>query len=179
VALAYAMAADAPPAESLVRDLNKRFPLDTQIQTLWLPPIRAHLMLNRNDPKRAMSELPAPSQLEFGLIQFANSLSCLFPAYMRAQVYLASGHGQQSAAEFQKILEHKGIVGNCTTGALAHLGFARANALQARTLQGGDADAARVRALGAYKDFFALWEDADPDIAILLQVKAEYAKLQR
>jgi hypothetical protein len=90
---------------------------------------------------------------------------------------LASGQGQQSAAKFQKILEHRGIVGNCFTGAPAHLGLARANAMQARTLQGADAEAARVRALAAYKDFLALWKDADPDIPILKRAKAEYAKL--
>jgi hypothetical protein len=90
---------------------------------------------------------------------------------------LASGQGQQSAAEFQKTLEHRGIVGNCFTGALAHLGLARPNVMQARTLQGADAEAARVRALAAYKDFLALWKDADPDISILKRAKAEYAKL--
>jgi len=87
-------------------------------------------------------------------------------------------HGKESAAEFQKILDHSGIVWNCWTGALAHLGVARANALQSRTLQGADADAARVRALAAYKEFLTLWKDADPDIPILKQAKAEYAKLQ-
>jgi hypothetical protein len=83
-----------------------------------------------------------------------------------------------AAAEFQKIIDHSGIVWNCWTGALAHLGVARANALQSRMSQGADADAARVRALAAYKDFLTLWKDADPDIPILKQAKAEYAKLQ-
>src|SRR5208337_1733554 len=90
----------------------------------------------------------------------------------------AAGQGKEAAAEFQKILDHSGIVWNCWTGALAHLGVARANALQSRTSQGADADAARVRALAAYKDFLALWKDADPDIPILKQAKTEYAKLQ-
>jgi eukaryotic-like serine/threonine-protein kinase len=81
-------------------------------------------------------------------------------------------------SEFQKILDHSGIVWNCWTGALAHLGLARANALQLKASQGADADAARVRVLAAYKDFFALWKDADPDIPILKEAKAEYAKLQ-
>ncbi len=176
-ALAFAMVGDRPRTESLVQNLNKRFPLDTQMQTLWLPAIRAQLALSRNSPARALNQLPAPSQLEFGLIQFANSVSCLFPIYLRGEAYLASGQGQQSAAEFQKILEHRGIVGNCFTGALAHVGLARANVIQARTLQGADANAARVRALGAYKDFFTLWKDADPDVPILKQAKAEYTKL--
>ena len=94
------------------------------------------------------------------------------------EAYLAAGQGSAAAAEFQKILDHSGIVWNCWTGALAHLGVARANALQSRTSQGADADAARVRALAAYKDFLTLWKDADPDIPILKQAKAEYAKLQ-
>ena len=91
---------------------------------------------------------------------------------------LAAGQGKEAAAEFQKILDHSGIVWNCWTGALAHLGVARAHALEMRTLQGPDADAARVRALAAYKDFLTLWKDADPDIPILKQAEAEYAKLQ-
>ena len=91
---------------------------------------------------------------------------------------MAAGQGSAAAAEFQKILDHSGIVWNCWTGALAHLGVARANALESRTSQGADADAARVRALAAYKDFLTLWKDADPDIPILKQAKAECAKLQ-
>jgi hypothetical protein len=86
--------------------------------------------------------------------------------------------GNAASAEFQKVIDHSGMVWNCWAGALAHLGVARANALQARTSQGADADAARVRALAAYKDFFALWKDADPDIPILKEAKAENAKLQ-
>ena len=97
---------------------------------------------------------------------------------MRGKAYLAAGQGNAAAAEFQKILDHSGIVGNCWTGALAHLGVARAKALQAKTARGPDASAARVRALAAYKDFLTLWKDADPDIPILEEAKAEYAKLQ-
>jgi hypothetical protein len=91
---------------------------------------------------------------------------------------LAAGQGSAAAAEFQKIIDHGGIVWNCWTGALAHVGVARANALTAKTLQGADVDAARVRALAAYKDFLTIWKDADPDIPILKQAKAECAKLQ-
>lgn len=176
-ALAFAMAGDGPKAESLVHELNQRFPLDTQIQSVWLTTIRAQLALSRNHPGAALKELPPPSQLDFGLIQFANSISCLYPIYVRGQAYLASGQSQAAAAEFQKIVDHKGIVGNCWTGALAHLGLARASALQARTVQGADSDAARVRALASYKDFLTLWKDADPNIPILRQAKAEFAKL--
>jgi hypothetical protein len=80
-----------------------------------------------------------------------NNLSCLYPTFLRGEAYLASGQGNSAAAEFQKILDHSGIVWNCWTGALAHLGLARANALQAKTSQGADADAARVRALAAFE----------------------------
>ncbi len=97
---------------------------------------------------------------------------------MRGQAYLAAGQGAAAAAEFQKIIDHSGIVWNCWTGAMAHLGVARGNAMQASTSQGPDADPARVRALAAYKDFLALWKDADPDIPILKEARAEYAKLQ-
>ena len=92
---------------------------------------------------------------------------------------MAVGQGSAAAAEFQKILDHSGIVWNCWTGALAHLGVARANALQSRTSQGADADAARVRARVAYEDFLTLWKDADPDIPLLKEAKAEYAKLSQ
>jgi len=178
-ALAYAMAVDTAQAGSLAQDLNKRYPLDTQMQSLWLPAIQAQLALNRKDAAEAINTLqPALPPIEYGQILFVTNLSCLYPTYVRGEAYLAAGQGTQAAAEFQKILDHSGIVWNCWTGALAHLGVARANALQAKTSQGADADAARVRALAAYKDFLDLWKDADPDIPILKQVKAEYAKLQ-
>jgi hypothetical protein len=113
-----------------------------------------------------------------GQIGFVTNISCLYHVYIRGQAYLAAGQGNAAVAEFQEILDHNGIVWNCWTGALAHLGVARANAVQSRASQGADADAARVRALTAYKDFLALWKDADPDIPILKEAKAEYATLQ-
>ncbi len=178
-ALAYAMAGDTSRAESIAQDLNKRYPLDTQVQSLWLPAIRAQVALNRKNSTEALNQLQAASDpLELGQIAFVANLSCLYPAYVRSEAYLAAGRGSAAAAEFQKILDHNGIVWNCWTGALAHLGLARARALQSKTSQGADADAARVRALAAYKDFLALWKDADPDIPILKAAKAEYAKLQ-
>jgi eukaryotic-like serine/threonine-protein kinase len=177
-ALAFAMAGDAARAESLAQDLNKRFPLDTQMQSLWLPAVSAQLALNRKNPSDAIRDLQPALSIEFGTIRFVNNVSCLYPTYIRGEAYLAAGKGKEANIEFQKILDHSGIVWNCWTRALAHLGVARANALQAKTSQGADADAARVRALAAYKDFLALWKDADPDIPILKQAKAEYAKLQ-
>jgi serine/threonine protein kinase/tetratricopeptide (TPR) repeat protein len=177
-ALALALAGDTARAEPLARELGERFPLDTQIQSLWLPEIQAQLALDKKNPASALNALQATTPIELGLIQFLNNISCLYHGYVRGEAYLAAGQGAAAAAEFQKILDHSGIVWNCWTGALAHLGVARANALQTRSSQGPDADAARVRALAAYKDFLALWKDADPDIPILKEAKAEYAKLQ-
>jgi hypothetical protein len=172
------MAGDTARAESLALDLGKRFPLDTQMQSLWLPAIQAQLALDRKNPSAALNGLQAAAPIELGQIIFVNNMSCLYPVYVRGEAYLSAGQGSAAAAEFQKILDHSGIVWNCWTAALVHLGVARANALQAKTLQGADADAARVRALAAYKDFLTLWKDADPDISILQQAKAEYAKLK-
>jgi tetratricopeptide (TPR) repeat protein/predicted Ser/Thr protein kinase len=172
-ALAYAMAGEGTRAESLAQDLNKRYPLDTLLHTLWLPAIEAQLALNREDATSALNALQsAVPPTEYG------GVSCLYHTYIRGEAYLAAEQGKEANIEFQKIIDHSGIVWNCWTGALAHLGVARANALQAKTSQGADADSARVRALTAYKDFLTLWKDADPDIPILKQAKAEYAKLQ-
>jgi eukaryotic-like serine/threonine-protein kinase len=177
-ALAFAMAGKTARAESLAQDLAKRFPLDTQMQSLWLPAVRAQLALDRKDPASALNALRDSSPMELASIQFLNNLSCLHTVYVRGEAYLAAEKGDAAAAEFQRILDHNGIVWNCWTGALARLGVARAKALQGRTSEGADADAARVRALAAYKEFLTLWKDADPDIPILKQAKAEYAKLQ-
>ncbi|MGA2648759.1 MAG: hypothetical protein ABSF15_29090, partial [Candidatus Sulfotelmatobacter sp.] len=178
-ALAFAIAGDTARAESLAQDLGKRFPRDTQMQSLWLPAIQAQLALDRKNPASAVTVLQAAaSSIELGGITFVNNISCLYPTYVRGEAYLSAGQGTAAAAEFQKIIDHSGIVGNCWTGALARLGVARANALQAKNSQGADADLARSRALAAYKDFLTLWKDADPDIPILKEAKAEYAKLQ-
>jgi tetratricopeptide (TPR) repeat protein len=179
-ALAFAMAGDTARAESLAQDLDKRFPLGTQMQSLWLPAIRAQLSLDRKNPPaalNALNALQASSISELGNIPFVNNISCLYPTYVRGEAYLAAGQGTAAAAEFQKILDHGGIVWNCWTGALAHLGVARANALQSRAAQGDVGGAARVRALAAYRDFLTLWNDADPGIPILKEAKTEYAKL--
>ena len=173
------MAGEASRAESLARDLNQRFPLDTQMHSLWLPAIRAQLALNRKNPTDALTALQAAvAPIELGQILFVANLSCLYPTYVRGEAYLAAGQGNAAAAEFQQILDHSGIVWNCWTGALAHLGVARANALQAKNSQGADADAAHAEALAAYEDFLTLWKVADPDIPIYKQAKAEYAKLK-
>jgi len=162
---------DVARAETLAQDLAKRFPLDTQMQSLWLPAIRAQLALDRRNPAAAVALLPLgtrAARIEVGAIPFLSNVSCLPSPYLRGQAYLAAGQGHSAAVEFQKILDHKGIVWNCTTGALAHLGLARALALA------GD----KERAHAAYRDFLALWKDADSDIPILKEAKTEYAKLQ-
>jgi predicted Zn-dependent protease/predicted Ser/Thr protein kinase len=177
-ALAFALAGDAAHAESLAQDLGKRYPLDTQVQGLWLSAIRSQVALNQRNPASALTALKAATPIEFGEIAFVMNFSCLYPTYIRGGAYLAAGQGKEAAAEFQKVIDHSGMVWNCWTGALAHLGVARANALEAKNSSGADADAARVRALAAYKDFLTLWKDADSDIPILKQARAEYAKLQ-
>ncbi len=177
-AFAFAMAGDTARAESLAQDLGKRFPLDTQMQSLWLPAIQAQVALDKRNPALALNALQAASAIELGQIPFDISMSCLYPVYVRGQAYLAAGQASAAAGEFQKIIDHSGIVWNCWTGALAHLGVARANALQSRMAKGAEADAARVRALAAYKDFLALWKDADADLPVLKEANAELGKLQ-
>ena len=154
-ALAYAMAGDTARAESMAQDLNKRFPLDTQVQFLWLSAIHAQAALIRKNPTVALDSLQAAIPVELGQIKFVDNISCLYPTYIRGKAYLAAGQGQPAAAEFQKVIDHSGIVWNCWTGALAHLRVARANA-----------DATRTRAIAACKEFLAIWKDADPDIPI-------------
>jgi predicted Zn-dependent protease len=168
-ALAFAMAGDTAPAGALAQDLNAHFPANTQMQSLWLPAIRAQLALKRGKPAEALNDLrEATGPIEWGAIAFSQNISCLFPTYFRGEAYLASGDGAAAAGEFQKILDHGGMVWNCWTGALARLGLARAYALSK--------DPAKAKT--AYQDFLALWEDADPDVPILKQAKAEYSKLR-
>jgi serine/threonine protein kinase/tetratricopeptide (TPR) repeat protein len=178
-ALAYAMLRQTARAESLAQEVNRQRPFDTQVQLLWLPTVRAQVALARRSPTEALNDLQVvAAPIEFGNIAFVNNLSCLYPTYIHGDAFLAAGQGSAAAAEFQKILDHSGIVWNCWTGALAYLGKARANALESRAAQGAKADAARVRALAAYKDFLTLWKDADPEIPILREAKVEYAELQ-
>jgi DNA-binding winged helix-turn-helix (wHTH) protein/tetratricopeptide (TPR) repeat protein len=180
-ALAFALAGDTERAESLARNAGKRHPLDTQTQSLWLPAIQAQLELNHKDSASALKTLqPALPPVEFGVITFSANASgsCLYPTYIRAEAYLAAEQPQAAAAEFQKIIDRNGIIWNCWTGALAQLGLARANVLETRTSKGAESDAARVRALTVYKQFLALWKDADSRIPVLKQAKAEYAQLQ-
>ena len=177
-ALALAMANDSARAQVLTQNLKTRYPLHTLVQSRWLPTIESELALGKGKPAEAIELLKTAAPTELGSGGYASSNSCMYPVYIRGQAYLAQSDGRAAAGEFQKILEHNGVVWNCPTGALARLGLARANALQSRTAQGVSADAARSRALTAYQDFFGLWTGADRDIPVLKQAKAEYAKLQ-
>jgi len=177
-ALALAWTGDKARAEALAEELNKRYPLDTQVQELWLTAIRAKGALHRKNPDAAVESLEPASRIELGQIAFLTNVSCLYPTYIRGEAYLAAGNGKAAAAEFQQILDHSGIVWNCWTGALARLELARAQVLEAKASQGADADAARTRALAAYENFLSLWKNADPGVPILKDAQAEYAKLQ-
>jgi tetratricopeptide (TPR) repeat protein len=166
-ALALALAQDATRAQPLGDDLGKRFPEDTIVQFNFLPTTRTQIGLIHNDFARAIEALQLAAPYELGSPNSAISLA-LYPVYVRGEAYLAAHQGTEAATEFQKILDHRGVVGNEPIGALAHLQIARASAMQG--------DTAKARA--AYQDFLTLWKDADPDIPILIAAKSEYAKLQ-
>ena len=140
-ALAFAMGATRRQPSRWPQDSGRRFPLDTRMQSLWLPAIQAQLALQRKNRSSALNASLAASPIELARIAFVLNLSCLYSAYVGEEAYRAAGKGNAATLEFQRIIDHNGIVWKCWTGALAHLGVARANALQSRTSQGGDADA--------------------------------------
>jgi eukaryotic-like serine/threonine-protein kinase len=167
-AMGLAFAEDAFRAQALADDLSKRFPEDTIVQFNYLPTLRAQIALSLKDPAKAIQTLQAAAPYELGFQEgFVDCIS-LYPVYVRGQSYLVAHEGSEAATEFQKILDHRGIVLNEPIGALAHLGLARANAMLGET----------AKAKNAYQDFLTLWKDADPDIPILIAAKSEYAKLQ-
>jgi eukaryotic-like serine/threonine-protein kinase len=161
-ALALARAGDTAGAEKLAAQLDKDFPLDTLVQRYRLPTIRAAVALQRKDPNRAIELLRSASAIELG--DYGHPLS---PVYLRGEAYLMLHDGNRAAAEFQKFIDHQSQMGNFAWGAPARLQLGRAFALS------GD----KTKAKAAYQDFLTLWKDADPDIPILKQAKAEYAKL--
>ncbi len=166
-ALALARLGETARAKAMAEELEKAYPSHTLLKIYWLPAIRAALELDANDSAQALVSLEAAAPYELGQPpQF--QLGTMYPAYLRGQAYLLAHNGSAAAAEFQKFLDHPGIVLNFPLGALAHLGSARAYAMAGDT----------AKAKTAYQDFFVLWKDADPDIPILKQAKAEYAKLQ-
>jgi eukaryotic-like serine/threonine-protein kinase len=165
-ALVLARAGDTTGAEKLAAELDKAFPLDTLVQRYWLPTIRAALSLEQKDPNRAIELLKVANPIELSSIT-ADLTIFLCPAYVRGEAYLMLRDGNRATAEFQKFIDHRGVVMNFPWGALARLGLARAYAMEG--------NAAKAKA--AYQEFLTLWNNADPDIPILKQAKAEYAKL--
>ena len=159
-ALVLAKVNDAAQAQKLADRLSKEHPLDTLIQGCWLPTIRAEIELSHGNAGKAIEFLERAKPYELGV--------SLYPTYVRGLTYLRSGQGSAAATEFQKILDHRGLMVNSQLVPLGRLGLARARAMKR------DTSGARA----AYQDFLALWKDADPDIPILKETKAEYAKLQ-
>ena len=166
-ALALALSGDTTRAESIAAEMAKRDPLDTMIKMYWLPTIRAAIQLSHHNPEKAVQELEVTSRFELANALSADRPAPLFPVYVRGMAFLALRQGREAAAEFQKYIDHPGVVMNYPLGALARVGLARAYDMQGDT----------VKARTAYQDFFGLWKDADPDIPILKQAQAEYAKL--
>ena len=169
-ALALAYSGDEGRAQALTDDLGKRFPESTIVQFNYLPTLHAKLAVSRGNISEAIESLRTAAPYELG-VQYGHASygwTAVYPVFVRGETYLAAHQGSEAAAEFQKILDHRGVVVNEPIGALAHLQIGRAYALQG--------DTAKARA--AYQDFLALWKDADPDIPILKEAKAEYAKLQ-
>jgi len=166
-ALALAIAGDTLQAHKLADSLDREFPLHTLLQSYWLPVIRAAVEVRAKNASKAIELLQAAVPYELNQSQ-PFTVGMMYAPYLRGQAYLQARQGKEATAEFQKIIDHRGIVLNFPMGALAHVGSARGYVLQD--------DTATARA--AYNDFLILWKDADPDIPILKQAKAEYAKLQ-
>ncbi len=166
-AIALALAGDFAQAMRMASDLAKRFPEDTIVQFNYLPMIHAAAAPQSGSPTKAVAALAPAAPYELG--GPAQSMAfALYPIYLRGEAYVAAHQGSAAAAELQKILDHPGVVVNEPIGALAHLGLARAYAFSGDT----------AKAKSAYQDFLGLWKDADPDIPILKEAKADYAKLQ-
>jgi tetratricopeptide (TPR) repeat protein len=169
-ALALALSGDSAQSQTLANDLEKRFPEDTSVRYSYLPALGALLALNQREPSKAIEllQIAVPYDLGAPRSSFHGFFGALYPVYVRGLSYLAGHQGAAAAAEFQKILTHRGIVVSDPIGALAHLQFGRALALS------GDKSKAKT----AYQDFLTLWKDADRDIPIFKQAKVEYGKLQ-
>lgn len=165
-AIAFALAGDVADANRAIDDLTKRFPQNTVVQTRYLPMARSALAVNSGNAQAALDALSAAAPYELGHTN--EDFTCaLYPIYFRGRAYLAAKNAAAAAGEFQKILDHAGVVGNEPIGALAHLGIARAYSLSGNS----------AKAKGAYDDFLALWKNADPDVPILREARMEYAKL--
>jgi len=168
-ALAWACAGDDERAQKLTDDLGQTFPEATIVQFNYLPTLRAKLAVSEGNASEALETLRAALPYELGRTTYSSyGWTSMYPVYVRGEAYMAEHQGNGAAAEFQKILDHRGVVLNEPIGALAHLQLGRAYAMQG--------DAAKAKA--AYQDFLTLWKDGDPDIPILIAAKSEYAKLK-
>ena len=167
-ALALALAGEASEAQTVAADLSRRLPESTFVQFYYLPAVRAAIALHQGKPEEAIESLRAGASYELAVNEVSSVAPAMIPVYIRGEAYLSAHQGAQAAVEFQKILDHPGLIFNFTIGALANLGLGRAYALQ------GDP----VKAKAAYGDFLSLWKNADPDIPILKQAREEYSKLR-
>jgi len=166
VALVMAQTGDLKRAQMFVKELNENYPSDTLIQKYWLPTIRARMQLRQGSWSNALETLSVAAPFDFAAPP-ALSVSTLYPAYVRGEIYLSEGDGSRAVVEFSKLTDHRGMVLNFPLGTLAHLGRARAYALM------GD----WARAHDSYREFFRLWKGADADLSLLRKARAEFAKL--
>jgi len=166
-ALGLARSGDVARSKTLAEELEKNYPSNTILKLYWLPTINAAIELNKGNSSQALVLLEAAAPYELGEPPPLQP-GPVYPAYLRGQAYLMAHNGTAAAAEFQKLLDHRGIVGNFVTGSLAHLQLGRAYAMAGDT----------AKAKAAYQDFLTLWKDADPDVPILKEAKAEFARLQ-
>jgi DNA-binding winged helix-turn-helix (wHTH) protein/tetratricopeptide (TPR) repeat protein len=164
-AYAMALSGETSQAQRMADDLARRFPENTVVRFSYLPVLRAQLALNQGDAAKAIEELQVAIPYEVGAAR--DFCGALHPVYVRGEAYLAAGKGAEAAKEFQKILDHRGVVGSEPIGALAHLQLGRALAVA-----GQKAEAKR-----AYEDFFAMWKKADAAIPVLKRARAEYVNL--
>jgi tetratricopeptide (TPR) repeat protein len=166
-ALALARAGETARAKTIAEELEKNYPSQTVLKVYWLPAIKAATELNAGNSTQALVFLEAAAPYELGQPPQLQ-LGTMYPAYIRGQAQLMAHNGAAAVSEFQKFFDHRGVVINFPLGALAHLGLARAYVLSGDT----------AKAKTAYQDFLALWKDANPDIPILKEARAEFAKLQ-
>jgi tetratricopeptide (TPR) repeat protein len=165
-ALALARIGDTARAKAMVEEMEKNNPWDTRLKVYWLPTIEAAIEIKQGNPARAIAALESVAPYELAG-PISPQVGTLYPVYLRGQAYLLAQDGKAAATEFQKMLDHRGAVLNYPLGALAHLQLGRAYAMS------GDA----TKAKATYQDFLVLWKNADPNIPILQQANAEYAKL--
>jgi tetratricopeptide (TPR) repeat protein len=161
-AMTLGMTGDSARAQTLHDDISKRFPEDTILQNILLPSLQGMIEYGRGDFAKTVDAFQPVMPFEL------SSAANLDPAYIRGMAYLKLNKGAEAAAEFQKLIDHRGVVGTSITGPLAHLGLARARVLQ------NDRAGARTE----YQNFLALWKDADTDIPIFKHAQAEYAQLK-